>query len=987
MENVKLKASAFAIQCWGTFCISFLACQTGYVFAWPSYNSDFFKSNETILSYPMSTWQISLLGSLPNIGSLIATPFCGYAFNVLGRKYATILFGLPYVLAWTIISFTTNVILILIAMTIAGIGIAGQNVSLIFISEISHDSIRGGATASSASGYFLGLLISYAIGGYLTYYQVIYTHLTLSVVGMLLLMFLKESPIHLTRIGKEKEAAKSIAFYNRVDVNSKEVEMELRKIRLQLDPRLEKMLDEQQDPEVTGGLLNEKLGNDLNMNNESPWKILKSSTCSKRALETVLIVIILSVMMGCVALQVYAESLFKEAIPSLPSNLCSIFLAVVFLAASFVCVVVVDKFGRKNLFIFTSLISGVFTLLLASQLQFHWAPHWCTALFIYSFSFIYSLGSGIIPFVLIAEVFLPEVRDLCSSISLSITWIANFVTLLIFNPLVQQLGLGQVFYIFSAICFIGALYGQLRLPETKGKSVDAIQVFNENRRPMFLTINNTKNLIFNFSNPNITTMSSETVKLSAFVVQGSSTLAISFLTSLTGFVYGWPSFTLANFMSNDTVLSAPMSQTEVSLLGSLTNIGALVATPFCGYILNAIGRKHAAMLFGLPFVIAWAVVSLTTSVPLVLAAVGFSGVGAAGQAVSAVYISEICQDSIRGALTSTTASGYFVGLLLSYILGGYLTYHQVVYAYLSLSILYVLILSLLKESPVYLIQKGKIEEAARSIAFYRRVDKSSKEVELEIRKIKLQLDPRLEKLLQANDIQTIESLIDSNGKNEEVKLESEWKFLCKSSSSKRALMSCLVIMSVTILMGAIVLQVYAEPLFKEALPSMEPNLCSIFLASDFIVASLLCALMLDRVGRKILLTSSSVASGVCALFLGTQLWFHWAPVWCTVVVIYLYCFVYNLGVAVVPFVLTAEVFLPEVRGLCNSLVLAAMWIMNFITLIIFNPLVTCLGLGPIFCGFSVICFLGAIYSHFCLPETKGLSADAIQLLFLNSKSR
>jgi hypothetical protein len=58
-----------------------------------------------------------------------------------------------------------------------------------------------------------------------------------------------------------------------------------------------------------------------------------------------------------------------------------------------------------------------------------------------------------------------------------------------------------------------------------------------------------------------------------------------------------------------------------------------------------------------------------------------------------------------------------------------------------------------------------------------------------------------------------------------------------------------------------------------------------------------------------------------------------------------------------------------------------MWITNFVTLIIFNPIVEIFGLGAVFCGFSVICLIGAAYSYFLLPETAGLSADAIQLLF------
>lgn len=58
-------------------------------------------------------------------------------------------------------------------------------------------------------------------------------------------------------------------------------------------------------------------------------------------------------------------------------------------------------------------------------------------------------------------------------------------------------------------------------------------------------------------------------------------------------------------------------------------------------------------------------------------------------------------------------------------------------------------------------------------------------------------------------------------------------------------------MAVTILMGSIVLQVYAEPLFKEAVPTMNPNTCSILLAVTYVFAGLLSAFMMDKFGRKV----------------------------------------------------------------------------------------------------------------------------------------
>ncbi|XP_026318316.1 facilitated trehalose transporter Tret1-like [Hyposmocoma kahamanoa] len=481
----------------------------------------------------------------------------------------------------------------------------------------------------------------------------------------------------------------------------------------------------------------------------------------------------------------------------------------------------------------------------------------------------------------------------------------------------------------------------------------------------------------------------EKVTVAAFFMQVICTLAISSLVALTGFVYAWPSYNIENFESNSTVLSWPLTTFEKSLVGSLTNIGALFMTPMCGILLNMIGRRYSAMLFGLPMVIGWLIISLTNYTPIIIIAIGITGFGAAGQVVSAVYIAEIVQDSIRGMLTSSCVTIYFTGLLFSYIIGGYLTYQQVLYVHLTGSCLYIAALGLLKESPVYLVQKGREEEAKQSIAFYRRVEVTAKEVEVEIQRIKLQLDPRIDEILhgEAENPQEKELLEKKFEPVEETEKVSQWKFLMKSESSKRALAMALIIMSLNIMMGAIVLQVYAEPLFKEAVPSMHPNTCAILLAVDLIVAGLICAVLVDRFGRRFLMTSSAIATGICTILLASQLHLGYGPYWFTAFLIYTYCFVYNLGAATVPFIMSAEMFLPEVRGLCNSMVLACMWITNFVTLIIFNPMVDNFGLGPLFYFFSIVCFTTAVYSHFYLVETKGLSADKIQLLFLKKKER
>lgn len=81
-------------------------------------------------------------------------------------------------------------------------------------------------------------------------------------------------------------------------------------------------------------------------------------------------------------------------------------------------------------------------------------------------------------------------------------------------------------------------------------------------------------------------------------------ISVGYLTSLIGYVFAWPSFTTAILQNvTTTPLDEPVTNSQINLLGSLTNIGALIATPFCGIIIEKLGRKYAAMVFGLPFVV------------------------------------------------------------------------------------------------------------------------------------------------------------------------------------------------------------------------------------------------------------------------------------------------------------------------------------------------------------------------------------------------
>ncbi|GBP78767.1 Facilitated trehalose transporter Tret1 [Eumeta japonica] len=445
-------------------------------------------------------------------------------------------------------------------------------------------------------------------------------------------------------------------------------------------------------------------------------------------------------------------------------------------------------------------------------------------------------------------------------------------------------------------------------------------------------------------------------------------------------LFTWPSSTINNFKSNETVLPHVMESYEVALLGSVASVGALVGTPLFGYLLDNIGRKYSCVAAGIPFLIGWSLIAAFNKVEIVLFAVFVAGIGAASGLITPVFASEICQESLRGVMTIGTVIFYNLGVLLSYLLGGHLSYYNYVYVQLTLSAIYILMASFLKESPVYLMCKGLEEEAAKSIGFYRSSKPDSKEVLEELNNIKRILEQECDGMPEKEKLK-------SDVKAKPKENISPLKYLMKSQPSRRALAVCLIMITSANWMGILVVMVYAEPLFREAVPNVAPTLCTAVLAVVIIAATTTSASLANKAGRKVIMLYSAGGSAVVTFLLATQLHLKWGPHILTAVFIYVFCFVYGIGAGAIPYILFCEVFVPEVKSFCSMLIMEWSWMSSFFVLLIFNPLVEIMGLGPVFYIFSVICVCTAVFCYYFQPETKGLPVDDIQILFTTKRKR
>jgi MFS family permease len=73
-----------------------------------------------------------------------------------------------------------------------------------------------------------------------------------------------------------------------------------------------------------------------------------------------------------------------------------------------------------------------------------------------------------------------------------------------------------------------------------------------------------------------------------------------------GMLNVWPSYAIPMMTAeNSTILSAPMSKTEESLIGSLPSLGAMLGTALVGPLIETFGRKMGGVALALPFVVSY----------------------------------------------------------------------------------------------------------------------------------------------------------------------------------------------------------------------------------------------------------------------------------------------------------------------------------------------------------------------------------------------
>ena len=148
------------------------------------------------------------------------------------------------------------------------------------------------------------------------------------------------------------------------------------------------------------------------------------------------------------------------------------------MAFTLICISLVDKFGRRPLWIWTSVL--MIGALAFDGVAFHLAWTGPVIVLVIAFTTIpHHLGLGPLPWLMQSELFPTRLRAKGVCISTTIVWIGGFLSAYLF-PVVAKLSeelVGSIslfFGVFIVLCVLSLLFGIKLLPETKNRSLEEI---------------------------------------------------------------------------------------------------------------------------------------------------------------------------------------------------------------------------------------------------------------------------------------------------------------------------------------------------------------------------------------------------------------------------------------------------------------------------------------------------------------------------------
>ena len=432
-------------------------------------------------------------------------------------------------------------------------------------------------------------------------------------------------------------------------------------------------------------------------------------------------------------------------------------------------------------------------------------------------------------------------------------------------------------------------------------------------------------------------------------------LIFSTAAALGGLLFGFDTGVISgaiHFIKIEFNLNAYQEGFAVSNLMIACVIGALLAGPIADWT----GRKKVLILCAVLFTVSAILSALPRSfTELVIARfIGGMGVGMAS-VVSPMYIAEISPAKIRGRLVALNQLAIVVGILLSYLSNwllvdtGINNWRYMLVAEILPAITFLVGLFFIPESPRWLTKEGLEKEALDVLNVVAGVANADHELQ-EVKKSLAEKNTSLKELLHP--------------------------------SLRRVLIVGILFSLFAHITGIDTIIYYGPIIFLESgFKTDSALLASVMIGITNLIFTFVGMAMVDKAGRKFLLLVGLAGMGISMMLVGfcmqsDMISAKWTLLW---IMTYIASFAMSIGVVI--WVYLSEIYPTRVRGQALSVATMVLWLGNVILTQLFPVMMERFG-GGTFYIFSFICLLAFIFTWTMVKETKGVSLEEIEEMWV-----
>ncbi|MDB2555443.1 sugar porter family MFS transporter [Flavobacteriaceae bacterium] len=381
-------------------------------------------------------------------GTVLGAIFGAIPNDRLGRKKTLVFIGVLYTISAIGSSMASDPWIFALFRFIGGIGVGASTIAApSFISEIAPQEKRGRLVATYQFNIVFGILIAFVSNALLAKYisndswrWMIGIEALPAIIYTVMIFEIPESPRWLITTKNNIEATKQV-FRGLYD-NEGDIEKQVNLI-----------VNSKKSTDDAESIFNKKYGIPLSL---------------------AFFIAFFNQFSGINAILYYANRIFAEAgLAEQAGALGSIGLGIINFVFTLLGMFLIDRLGRKQL-LYIGSVGYIVSLSIVSLCFYNDWSGMIVPISLFAFIASHAIGQGAVIWVFISEIFPNHLRSSGQAFGSSVHWVLAAIIPSLVPILFNSIGAVTVFAIFAFMMLLQLVWIKMYVPETKGKSLEAV---------------------------------------------------------------------------------------------------------------------------------------------------------------------------------------------------------------------------------------------------------------------------------------------------------------------------------------------------------------------------------------------------------------------------------------------------------------------------------------------------------------------------------